>query len=542
MLRVEEAYDKPHILIKIRAIICPMLGMFCSGSFFCFSNTNPYVAAYLNSKSPIEITDTDTLLVMPVWMIALSIFCIISVKLADTLGYWSLNLIAFALFALFHLLASLVTNYTLFIFVYGFLVGSCVGLGYLPSLYIAWTYFPNKKSIVTGSVLFCSGISGMILSPITTMIINPTNVDLGMIRDSPEVYNNVPRMFRIMSVIFGSIALVSGLLQPRPFKQKSAEFVVEEIKDIKAELGDDLGNNLKEELINDLNKAPNSTITSNLSGEENIGRNEEKGFLNSDIDSSFLNSIECNDKTITTVNKGDDQDGDLTAQDIEILDCPNMKTALLSWPFMNVCLLAFCCSIYNYFLSSCWKKLYPSKFYVDDSKMALLLTIGALSNSFFRFGIGVLLMYFSFKTIYIINIIIALLNSLTVLHFATSYNVGALYLFLAFGGVGVQLTVFPTICLQLFGPVIGSKIFPFVCFIFAISSMSQYTILKIVGEDWQLVINIQTGVTIIGLMLAIPFKQQHDWRSAIELIKKREEDEAKRTSNRLIESLNNSII
>lgn len=542
MLRVEEVYHKPHILTKIRAIICPMLGMFCSGSFFCFSNTNPYVAAYLNSKSPIEITDTDTLLVMPVWMIALSIFCIISVKLADTLGYWSLNLIAFALFALMNLLASFVTNYTLFIFVYGFLAGSCVGLGYLPSLYIAWTYFPNQKSIVNGSVLFCSGISGMILSPITTMIINPTNVDLSMIRDSPEVYNNVPRMFRIMSVIFGSIALVSGLLQPRPYEQKSAEFVVEEIKEVKAELGDDLGNNLKEELINDLNKAPNSTITSNLSGEENIGRNEEIGFLNSDIDSSFLNSIECNDKTITTVNKGDDQDGDLTAQDIEILDCPNMKTALLSWPFMNVCLLAFCCSIYNYFLSSSWKKLYPSKFDVDDSKMALLLTIGALSNSCFRFGIGVLLMYFSFKTIYIINIIIALVNSLTVLHFATSYNIGALYLFFAFGGVGVQLTVFPTICLQLFGPVIGSRIFPFVCLIFAISSMSQYAILKIVGEDWQLVINIQTGVTIIGLMLAIPFKQQHDWRSAIELIKKREVDKAKRTSNRLSESLNNSII
>lgn len=592
------AAEGPNILVKIRAVVCPMLVMLIVGSYFCFSNTNTYVAAYLNSMSPVEITDTDTLLVMPLWMMTHSLFAIVSVRLADSMGYWALNITAFSLFSLVNLLASYVTSYKIFIFVYGILTGASMGLGFLPGLYIAWTYFPNKKSLVTGSIMFCSGVSGMIISPITTLIINPNNVDIDFIRSSPEVYNNVPKMFRIMAAIFGSISLVAGLLQPGPYVPKSAVKDLEEIKAAAAEeeLGVDVTNMLKEELINDLNKAPyytNTLILGQLtdenveklsltnpgvlqkvrsrlgsmhsemnSGEEDVNNdntgeetdtnhaleiyqvNEERGEYTEERDLSIVESngrnsviteikneshrISNPDPVIDTLENKEAQAQNLSeeAQYQVTYECPDVKTALLSWPFLNLCVMAFCCSIYNAFLNSAWKKFYSSQFEVDDSKMALLLSVGSLTNSIFRLLIGILLMYFSFKTIYIWNLILAIFSSLTVLQFTTSYNIGALYLGFAFGGVGTHITLFPTICLQVFGPVVGPKIYPCVYFMFSVAMFAQYLILKLAHEDWQLVTRILAGVSILGIIIIIPFKPEYDWRPKAEQIKKEElEDE-----------------
>lgn len=595
--------SKVHILVKIRAVVCPMLVMFCVGSYYCFSNINPYVAAYLNSKSDTEITDTDTLLVMPVWIITQSIFAIISVRLADSIGFWTLNIFAFSMFSLMNLLASYVTSYNLFIIVYGLLTGFSIGIGYLPALYISWTYFPDMKPLVTGAILFCAGISGIVLSPLTTLITNPNNVDLKLIRDTPEVYNNVPRMFRIMSAIFAGITLVGGLLQPTPYVSETTKEDLIDVRATKELFGRDVTNILKLELIRDLNNAPTSqnamiigqmtdeaieqlALTSpnvkrmvterlrsmssirgtrnfQLKVEESGPREERKSGLKDDEKSQekrpTLESplIGAEDKMESEVSASKVRESAedtqkrqssnalvvnsprrtanfdpqtergyslvLAAEELETYDCPSMAAAAFSWPFLNVCILAFCCSMYNYFLNAAWKKLYPHQFDVDDTKMSLLLSIGALCNSIFRLGVGILLMRFSFKTLYLINIVIAVFNSLTILQLATTYEVGAIYLGFAFGGLGTQITLFPTICLKLFGPVVGPKIYPCAFFMFSAASMCQYMVLKLANENWQLITRIFAGVTIVGLIFAIPFKQEYDWRPVIQEIKKKEE-------------------
>ena len=602
-----------HILVKIRAVVCPMLVMFCVGSYYCFSNINPYVAAYLNSQSEDDITDTDTLLVMSVWLMTQSIFSIISVKLADSVGYWNLNILSFSMFALMNLIVSFVKSYPLFIFVYGFLNGLSIGIGYLPALYISWTYFPRHKSIVTGAILFSAGISGIVLSPLSTMIVNPNNIDLKDIRNRPEVYMNVPRMFRIMSAIFGVIAVVGGLLQPKPYVYSMTKEEFLDIRATKEIFGRDVTNILKLELIRDLNDAPTSqnalilgqmtdeaveqlamaspnvkrmvrnrlasmnTLretaklqlnveetgsvvekTSRGDNELNIDTNQSQETIetpligpedriqssdeNAVISRNYTRDIQCvqratkdqvgspntarmtanqelmNDKRITLVQ---------AAEELEAYDCPSMAVAVTSWPFFNICVLAFCCSTYNYFLNACWKKFYPHQFDVDDTQMSLLLSIGALSNSVIRLVVGLLLMRYSFKTIYLINIIIACLNSLTVLKFTTTYEVGAIYLALSFAGLGTQITIFPMICLKMFGPTIGPKMYPCAFFMFSAASMCQYLVLKLANDDWQLITRIFAGVTIVGLIFAIPFNQEYDWKPIIEKLKKKEEEEEK---------------
>ena len=50
------------------AVVCAMLGNLMIGSYYCYSNMNPYVAAYLRSFDP-SITSKDTLVILPIWLI-----------------------------------------------------------------------------------------------------------------------------------------------------------------------------------------------------------------------------------------------------------------------------------------------------------------------------------------------------------------------------------------------------------------------------------------------------------------------------------------
>ena len=124
-------------------------------------------------------------------------------------------MIAFTGYTLVNLLMVYVKSYWLFIICYGFLPGITIGLGYLPSMYIAWTYFPKQKSMITGVILFTAGISASILSPITTYVVNPNS--LPDYDTNPAVYNNVPSMFRFLFFYFAALTLVACAFQPQPF-------------------------------------------------------------------------------------------------------------------------------------------------------------------------------------------------------------------------------------------------------------------------------------------------------------------------------------
>lgn len=191
---------------KIRAVVCPMLVNLAIGSYYAFSNVNPYVAKHLNAKPE------DTIIVMQIWLLMQSLFSIVGVKLSDKIGYWAVNYIAFVCFSLLNLGVSYITDATLFVVVYGFLSGAFIGLGYLPALYTAWTYFPSKKSAVTGVILFCAGMSASILSPVSTYLVNPNNLP----PSDPKYGERVPELYRFYAIYFGVITLVACTFQPMP--------------------------------------------------------------------------------------------------------------------------------------------------------------------------------------------------------------------------------------------------------------------------------------------------------------------------------------
>ena len=90
--------------------------------------------------------------------------------------------------------------------------------------------------------------------------------------------------------------------------------------------------------------------------------------------------------------------------------------------------MAFGASIVNYFLNSVWKEFFKTKFYAPDNQMALLLSIGAFSNSSCRLLSGFLLLKLPFKSMFITQAIIAFLVCLTIDRFTTNYTIAAFYL------------------------------------------------------------------------------------------------------------------
>lgn len=83
------------------------------------------------------------------------------------------------------------------------------------------------------------------------------------------------------------------------------------------------------------------------------------------------------------------------------VDCPSLALALRSWPYWSLALMAYSCSIYNYFMNSVWKQFYVTKIEVSDGQMALILSYGAFANAIVRVASGFAMMKYDFKYIYL---------------------------------------------------------------------------------------------------------------------------------------------
>jgi len=217
----------PHSFTKIRAVIGAMLLNLIIGSYYAYGNYNIYVANYLISKGN-EISTEDTLYVPSIWLVCQSITTAFSISIANKFGYRTMNFVSFLIPALCSYLTSYITNYYVFVVVYSLMNGIGIGLGYLTGLYIAWTYYPDKKSVVTGIILFTAGISATIISPLTTYIVNPNDKDYA----DPEVLDNVPKMFRVLCYLFLGLTLAAGIITPPPYESPALKEMLKHDKDV----------------------------------------------------------------------------------------------------------------------------------------------------------------------------------------------------------------------------------------------------------------------------------------------------------------------
>lgn len=576
---------------KIRAVVCAMIANLMIGAYYFYSNINSYVAAYLASFDD-SVTPKDTLLIMPVWIVCQSLGTIASIKLCALFGFPAVSNLAYACFALCSLAMVFVKNYWMFVFIYGVLAGLSIGLGYMPSLFIAWTYYPNKKSIVTGVALFTAGISASILSPFSTAIVNPNNQK--DYQTDPRVFGRVPFLFFCLFLCFGGLAAVLSILQPPPHQSEEVEDIIE-VKHAAEEIAKADHCSLEMYELHHQSQfgtpqkppSPNRTSHYGMTREDWVTENDLKYVVNRELEEDTqgfippqemfamavlpseqlvnivghkkslqlmlnerkeslrmsLRAFHCKDSKLGSMLVLDQDQkntlqvpGDARSTEkqgkaslsfriqehlrarasvnkmLEEIhsDCPSLVQALRSRAFVWLCLMAYSCSIYNYFMNSVWKQFYVTKIEVSDKQMALILSYGAFANSCLRVAAGFLMMKYEFKTIFLILIGSTIFCCFTIDSLLVNYAIGAFFSMTVFGGIGVQVTIFPTVCTKVFGPLVGPKVFPFVFSCFSLANLTQYFLLKFT-DNWRLLFWLFGFIAIGGLLVGLSFSTEHKW-------------------------------
>ena len=140
-----------------------------------------------------------------------------------------------------------------------------------------------------------------------------------------------------------------------------------------------------------------------------------------------------------------------------------LKSALISRPFLLICLMAILSSTQNYFINGAWKAfaLYQMPGILDSS-LSWILFYGAFFNSLSRLIFGFSKHYFTFKALYSIILVVQILIALTINSVATTYYVYVGYICLVFLCEGGHICLFPILLIEVFGLDLGAKLFPVV--------------------------------------------------------------------------------
>lgn len=212
----EEEGRGMRIFNLARAVVGAMLVHFCVGSLFVYGNINPFIAAHLHSHQP-WVNKSTTLIIQPLWLFFQTLITNLGLPLAERFGFRPVIYASLFGYILVNFAAAYINNVYLFAIVYGVGSGSCLGIGYLLTLYTAWTYLPSKKSLVTGICLLATGLNPTIMARFTSSLGNPENVDD---MNDPSVLKSYKNMFMVLALVYSIIFLLVGAILPRPKMSK----------------------------------------------------------------------------------------------------------------------------------------------------------------------------------------------------------------------------------------------------------------------------------------------------------------------------------
>jgi MFS family permease len=114
-----------------------------------------------------------------------------------------------------------------FIALYGTLSGIGTGMTYMVPLVCCMEYFPDNKGLISGIIMGSYGGGSFIFNLVATKIVNPNgeNADIktndpNLNIFDPSVANRVPKMLRILCMIWVFLVLLSACLISIPPKDK----------------------------------------------------------------------------------------------------------------------------------------------------------------------------------------------------------------------------------------------------------------------------------------------------------------------------------
>jgi len=186
-----------------------------NGILYLWGGISTYITSYLRQFDP-ELSLHDSAILLPIGLLVQTCCFPISHYVTRTYGVKAAMIAAWSCFSFAPLLGSFATSFWTFVLGYNILFSIGIGLSFLAISMSAWCYYPQKKGLVTGLMMSGFGTGPFVANFIAQALVNPNNEEAtekegDLSYFGPDVYENVPRMLRVFSVIYFCIGL-TGLV------------------------------------------------------------------------------------------------------------------------------------------------------------------------------------------------------------------------------------------------------------------------------------------------------------------------------------------
>ena len=186
----------------ISSTIGAVLIHFIYGSLYTWSNINSYFVSYLKYHDSPNIQLVDGFFLMPLINFISNIASYFGPIIDAKYGVKPCLLVSITLILISNTFLLITTKLPL-IYLSMLLFGSGIGMGYMAVMRNAWLYFPTKKGLLCGIILFGYGISAMVFTWISDAVVNPSyeTVDTSTGLFPQQIANRLYLYIQLLNII-----------------------------------------------------------------------------------------------------------------------------------------------------------------------------------------------------------------------------------------------------------------------------------------------------------------------------------------------------
>ena len=217
----------------IFSVISAVIINIICGSLYSWSGINGYYISYLKYSDSPTIEIKDGYFFMPIITFTTMCFSPIVTIINEKKGIKIISLISIILILITNIALYYSTNISC---VYGCMIcyGIINAMNYMPVIKNCLLYFPNKKGLINGLVLFGYGTSSLIYNSIADYLINPEfhkiNPSTGFF--DKDITKNVKKYLKFFNIFNGIMSIISYFLLFE-YKVNNKDIKNTENKDVK---------------------------------------------------------------------------------------------------------------------------------------------------------------------------------------------------------------------------------------------------------------------------------------------------------------------
>ena len=182
------------------------------GSVYTWSNINSYFVSYLKLLDSPTIELVDGYFLMPIIIFISNIATYFGPKIDAKIGVKKCVSLTLVMVVLAHLMLLSTTKLSM-VYCAMIIFGVAIGFSYMAVMRNAWLYFPDKKGLISGVILFGYGLSALIFTWVSASIVNPKFEKVsanGFF--APEIANRTYNFIFALNVILVAMSIIGYLM------------------------------------------------------------------------------------------------------------------------------------------------------------------------------------------------------------------------------------------------------------------------------------------------------------------------------------------